>query len=109
MKGENMVDRYQSVYYSGMSKHDFGDYVLYEDYQIVIDERDTLRAENAELKDFRGGTIHESWLTESRENLIEALRFQGATTKVLLKEHDELRAENAALRIKTQKRTIKAH
>ena len=57
-----------------------------------------LKAEVERLKDFRGGTIHNSWLTAPREKLIEALQFQGATTKEAFKLSDEYRSEVARLR-----------
>ena len=57
-----------------------------------------LEAEVARLKDFRGGTIHNSWLTAPREKLIEALQFQGATTKEAFKLTDEYRSEVERLR-----------
>ena len=49
-----------------------------------------------ELEDFRGGTIHNSWLTAPREKLIEALQFQGAVTKEFTASCDKIRAEVAA-------------
>jgi hypothetical protein len=47
----------------------------------------------SDAMEFKGGTIHNSWQTAPREKLIEALQFQGAMTKELLKETEELHAE----------------
>jgi hypothetical protein len=47
-----------------------------------------------ERKGFLGreGRMAESWKTKSREELLEALEFQGATTRLLLKDEKALRA-----------------
>lgn len=56
-------------------------------------ERDQLRVELAECKDFRKGTIHNAWLMAPREKLIEALQFQGSATKEFKEAYDILRAK----------------
>jgi hypothetical protein len=58
-------------------------------------ERDALRAERRGEIDANLG--HPDWETASHKDVLDALRFQGATTKALIKELDEMRAERDAL------------
>lgn len=75
-----------------------------------VDELSALRTQNAELLAERAGVIsqskmHPSWLDKSKEEILDCLRFQGATTAALLNQTDEqaerireLEAEVARLR-----------
>ena len=76
--------------------------------QLAQMMRDVDRAEKAEaeverLRAERRGEIdanlgHPDWETASHKDVLDALRFQGATTKALIKELDEMRSERNALR-----------
>ena len=68
-------------------------YTIRELFENPPNRGDTHYVLESEAMEFRAGTIHNFWQTASREKLIEALQFQGAITKELLKETEELRAE----------------
>ena len=64
---------------------------------------EALTAELAETRRERQGIIaqsnmHPSWTEKSKKELLDALRFQGATTHALLEETESLRAEIDTLR-----------
>lgn len=61
-------------------------------------EIDRLRAENEALRAAARGELHPSWETQPREQLLEALRFQGAMTRALLDSQERLSADIEALR-----------
>ena len=72
--------------------------VRQSDAAAVIAAKD---AEIERLKEERLGVIsqskmHPSWLEKSREEILDCLRFQGATTAVLLVETADLRKQLAA-------------
>jgi hypothetical protein len=63
-------------------------------YDAIVAERDAAVRELERLKN----PIHESWHKASREELLEAFAFQGATSRLLLEETDEQRTEITDLR-----------
>lgn len=70
--------------------------------QEVCEEVARLNEEIEFLQKERSGVIeqsnmHPSWLSKSKEEILDCLRFQGATTAVLLVETKELREEVARL------------
>jgi hypothetical protein len=68
-------------------------YTIRELFENPPNRGDTRYVLESEAMEFRNGTIHNSWQTAPREKLIEALQFQGAMTRELLKETEELHAE----------------